>query len=276
MAAITYGKWPNRCNNISCLPANIRETYATCLQWQRAAQTCPSQHKPTDWTGPAQVTVTADDSDLGSDLDSAPSVGFHSYNFGWRRFDRRSAQTDEGPCTFDNHFACEQACSRIADGAVIASSLSVSRWLIAGVTFDHTWYDRPLTKSSKSHRIFGRRGEKTCCFWLLKTFMWYSRSVLKSGFFFLVGFLCGLLHFSWRERVYNFCPRGWQKLSGRSLISGPDHIYMQIFIPSVKTSWLQVVSITKTHVRTRWKQPCGPQKSSDVGTKRTARLLCHI
>lgn len=38
-------------------------------------------------------------------------------------------------------------------------------------------------------------GEKTCCFWLLKTFMWYSRSVLKSGFFFLVVFLCGLLHF---------------------------------------------------------------------------------
>lgn len=64
---------------------------APCLQWQRAAQTSPSQHKPTEWTGPARVsTVTTDGSDLGSDLGS---VVFH--NFGRRRFDRRSGQTDE-------------------------------------------------------------------------------------------------------------------------------------------------------------------------------------
>lgn len=167
-----------------------------------ADQSVPTQTHRLDRSsaGHSVRTVTADGADLGSDGDSAPSVGFH--NVGRRRFDR-SDQTGEGPCAFcsklprlpDNHFACEQACSRIAAGAVIASSLGVSGWLIAGVTFDHTRSDLPLTKSSKNHSVFGRRGGKTCCFWLLKTFMWYSRSVLKSGFFFLVVFLCGLLHF---------------------------------------------------------------------------------
>lgn len=40
---------------------------------------------------------------------------------------------------------------------------------------------------------------------------------------------------------------------------------------SMKRSWLQVVLITKTHVRTRWKWPREPQKSGDTGTD-----WCHI
>lgn len=49
----------------------------------------PTQTHRRDRSSAGHSVRTADGSDLGSDLDSAPSVGFHFYNSGRSRFDGR-------------------------------------------------------------------------------------------------------------------------------------------------------------------------------------------
>lgn len=70
-------------------------------------------------------------------------------------------------------------------------------------------------------------GGKTCCFCLLKPFIWYSRSALKPGFFFVVVLLCGLLYFCFMAWKCLQLPPTRHKLSGRPTTYLHTHFYAQ-------------------------------------------------